>query len=153
NIPIPMNEHRNPKDLIPPFHELQEPSIELVVSGLLSTIARENIRYVGLLATDVRDRIFLAREIRRHCPDTVLFTFSADLLYLHTDSGLDFHGMLVVSPYPLLNMNQLWTDPSRGVRSRVQFPTYTAQGIYNATLALLAIGKKNKEREDIEDKM
>jgi hypothetical protein len=34
-------------------------------------------------------------------------------------------------------MNQIWSYPFKGRHSRLQFPDHTAQGVYNATLALL----------------
>lgn len=112
-------------------------SSELVLRNLLSTIAREEVRYVGLISTDVRDRLFLAGEVSRHAPDTTLFVYGADVLYLHSDYNLALRGALVVTPYPLLTANQLWTAPYDGAERRMAFPVSTAQGVYNAALALL----------------
>lgn len=112
-------------------------SSELVLRNLLSTLAREKIRYVGLISTDVRDRLFLAREVSQHSPNTVLFLYGADVLYLHSDYNVALRGALVVTPYPLFGLNQLWTTPFSGDEARVTFPVSTAQGVYNAALALL----------------
>ena len=112
-------------------------SAELTLSNLFSTIARERYSYVGIVATDVRDATFLAREVRRHCPATVLFTLNSDLLYAHPDSNQFTRGMLVITPYPLFNLEQLWTFPYRGGETRLQFSSQAAEGVYNATLALL----------------
>ncbi len=136
-MPIPLEESGEPKDVVPVISKLDTASVELVLADVLSTISREGIRYVGLLATDVRDRIFLAHEIREHCSNAVLFTFSSDVLYLHPDANLDLRGMLVVTPYPLFSLNQLWSYPFGGDRGRLQFPNHSSQGVYNATLALL----------------
>ncbi len=136
-MPIALAESSEPRDVLPVTSKLETSSVELVLATLLSTISREGIRYVGLLATDVRDRILLAREIRQHCPQAVLFTFSSDLLYLHPDVNQDLRGMLVATPYPLFNLNQFWSYPWSGDRARLQFPNHTSQGVYNAILALL----------------
>lgn len=112
-------------------------SSELVLRGLLSTIAQERVRYVGLISTDVRDRLFLAREIQRYAPHVVLFLYGADMLYLHPDYNVALRGALVVTPYPLFSANQLWTAPFDGGEHRSIFPVSTAQGVYNAALALL----------------
>jgi hypothetical protein len=137
NLRLSLEEGNEPKDLVPPFSSFDTFSVELVLSNILSTISRERIRYLGIFSTDIRDQIFLARKIREVAPNVVLFTFSAELIYLHTDVNLDFQGMLVVSTYPLFNRNQLWTYPFKGVESRLQFASDTAQGVYNATLLLL----------------
>jgi hypothetical protein len=112
-------------------------SVELILSKLLTTIAKERIFYVGIFSTDIRDQLFLVREIKKHTPNVTLFTVGADLTFLHSDVNLDFQGMLVITTYPLFSMNQVWSYPFTGRQSRLQFPDHTAQGVYNATLALL----------------
>jgi hypothetical protein len=139
HLPLPMSEGGAPgsRDAIPPFSALETVTVELVLGEILSAINRERIRYIVLSTTDVQDRIFLAREIRNHCPNAVIVTFSSDLLYLHAEANLDLQGTLVISPYPLFGLNQLWTWPFDGDQRRLQFTTPSAQGIYNATLWLL----------------
>lgn len=137
SIPLRVGESSQPKETPPSFSSLEVSSEELVLSRLLSTISHEEIHAVGILATDVRDIIFLAREIHKHCPGTLVFTVSSDLLYSHLDVGAAARGMLVFTPYPLYNLDQVWTPPLLGRETRVQFPNQDAEGIYNATLALL----------------
>jgi hypothetical protein len=127
-------------DVIPPFAQQEPAYAELVLSKTLETINREPIRYVGLVSSDALDRIFLAGEIRRHCPNVVLFTFDSDLLYLHSDSNLDFLGSLAISPYPLYGQNQVWDSFTNDLRRR-QFQTAQSEGCYNATLILLDSGR------------
>ena len=126
-----------PREVLPAFSDLTVRSAELTLSNLLSTIARERYGYVGIVATDVRDATFLAREVRQHCPATVLFAFNSDLLYAYPDVNDVTRGMLVFTPYPLFNLEQLWTYPYRGGEARLQFSSQPAEGVYNATLALL----------------
>ena len=110
---------------------------ELTLSNLLSTISREQYGYVGIVATDVRDATFLAREVRDHCPATVLFTLNSDLLYAYPDVNSATRGMIIVTPYPLFNLEQLWTYGYGGGKTRLQFSNQASEGVYNATLALL----------------
>jgi len=126
-----------PREVLPAFSDLTVQSAELTLSNLLSTIARERYSYVGIVATDLRDATFLAGEVRRHCPATVLFTLNSDLLYASRDVNSFTRGMLVITPYPLFNLEQLWTYPYRGGETRLQFSSQAAEGVYNATLALL----------------
>ena len=126
-----------PPEALPPFSELTVQSAELTLSNLLSTIERERYTYVGILATDVRDATFLAQEVKWRAPATVLFTFNSDLLYAYPSVNRYTRGMLVITPYPLFNLEQLWTYPYRGAQSRLQFSSQAAEGVYNATMALL----------------
>jgi hypothetical protein len=139
NIALPLSEggEQKARDVVPLFSALEPASIEKVISNIFSAINREPIRYIGLFTTDVQDRIFLVRELRKHCPNTTIFIYSSDLLYLHSEANLDFQGSLVITPYPLFSLNQLWSYPFNGDRNRLQFSTQSAQGSYNATLALL----------------
>ncbi|MGO8792036.1 MAG: hypothetical protein ACLQVL_32250 [Terriglobia bacterium] len=126
-----------PREVLPSFSDLTVQSAELTLSNLLSTIAREQFSYVGIVATDVRDVTFLAHEVRQHCPATVLFTLNSDLLYAYPDVNSATRGMIIITPYPLFNLEQLWTYAYGGGKSRLQFSNQAAEGVYNATLALL----------------
>lgn len=143
NLKLSLEEDGEPKDTIPPYSTFDTFSVELVLSNLFATIAKEGIQYIGIFSTDVRDQIFLTREIRTYAPNVTIFTLGADLIYLHSDVNLDFRGTLVISTYPLFSMNQNWTYPFTGQYYRLQFPDHTAEGVYNATLQLL-------NREDLE---
>jgi hypothetical protein len=117
---------------------LARSSARLALAQLLAAISLEEIRYVGIVATDVRDKLFLARQVRRYCPDVRLLTFESDILLADPAQNDSLRGMLVVSTYPLFNENQVWTtDRSDNKRRRIQFPSEAAQGVYNATLLLL----------------
>ena len=137
SIPLEEGDSTQPIETPPSFSPLEVSSADLVLSRLLSTISREEIHAVGILATDVRDTIFLAREIHLHCPSTLAFTVNSDLLYTHPEASPSTRGMLVFTPYPLFDLNQVWTPPFLGEASRLQFSNQAAEGVYNATLALL----------------
>ena len=73
----------------------------------------------------------------KHCPATVLFTLNSDLLYAYPNVNTATRGMIIITPYPLFNLEQLWTYDYGGGNSRLQFSNQAAEGVYNATLALL----------------
>ncbi len=139
NVPLQLGEQpqTNTQDVIPLHSSMELASTELVLGNILSTINREGIRHIGLFATDIRDQLFLAHELRTHCPNTLLFTSNADLLYLRPEVNADFQGLLLFSPYPLFNLNQRLSPPFDQGTPRIQFSSSQSQGIYNAALALL----------------
>jgi hypothetical protein len=125
-------------DVIPAFSDRSAMYDELSMSSLFGAIHRERIHYVGIIANDIEDLVFLVRQLRLWCPDTIIFTDGADLRFLHSDVNSDLQGMLVFSTYPLFGLNQSWTS-RRGVNPRMyQFSSDEAEGVYNATLKLLA---------------
>jgi len=110
-----------------------------VLSNILATIAREQCRYVGVVASDARDKLFLIRLIREYCPDVRIFVTDADQILLHPDYRYQMRGVIVGSTYPLIAQNQTWVDPQS--RERVLFATVAAQGCYNAALLHLGVNK------------
>ncbi|HET9532664.1 MAG TPA: hypothetical protein VFQ92_20085, partial [Blastocatellia bacterium] len=136
-LPLSLDESGNPRDVLPALAATTPLYDELVLSSTLSTISRAGFRYVGLLATDTKDKLFLARQVRKYCPDVRLFTLESDILYSHPTYSSFMEGTIVVSTYPLFNKNQAWSVTSKGQQKRLQFPNNGAQGVYNATLALL----------------
>ena len=132
------------RTVLPLASRTETASIEIVLATLLQTLEQEHVRYIGLVATDVQDRIFLSQQIRHHLPNSVLFMFSTDLLYLHPDANVDLRGAHVVTSYPLFSANQEWTAAA-GPTARLLFPTHTTQGVYNAALALLGLEASMQE--------
>lgn len=106
-----------------------------VLATILSTISRERFRYVGVVATDTRDKLFLTRLVREHCPDVHVFLTQADLLLTHPDYLYHMKGVVVGSTYPLYAPNQRWVNP--GAPELPLLASSAAQGYYNATLALI----------------
>src|SRR5262249_34044597 len=123
-------------DVATTYSRLEPTSVDAVLDRLLAGVDAHNIRYVGIVATDVRDKIFLAREVRKNRPDVTLFTFGADILYGHPEGADVLRGMLVVAPYSLCSVDRPWTFQAP-FRAQLQFPSSQAQGVFNATLVLL----------------
>ncbi len=137
NLALPDEASQQRRDVIPPVSPRAAIYDELLMDNLLTTIRRERIRYVGIVATDVEDLVYLAQQIRAYCPDTVVFTTSADIRFLHSEVNSDLRGMLVIGTYPLFNQLQNWTFPFEGESERKIFSSDLAHGVYNATVALL----------------
>ena len=129
-----------PADLVPTFtSDVTVPTNELVLENLLQGLSREGIRYVGILATDVKDKLFLAEQVRARVPDAVLFTFDNGLLYAHPQYAQTMDGLLVFSSAPLLAEGSPWQPVSLSPagRMRRQFASELEQGIYEAVRYLL----------------
>src|SRR5262245_34731261 len=105
-LDLSLHEVGEPQDVIPLMSpEITSSIAYLVLSHILSVINNEDVRYVGLLATDTRDKLFLAEQIRLYCPNVQLFTTESDLLYSHPKYVRFTRGMIVSSTYPLAYLN------------------------------------------------
>jgi hypothetical protein len=129
-----------PVDVVPSFSSLTTPAKDLELSNVLETISREGIRYVGILATDINDKLFLAGQIHRSSPDTLLFTFESNLLFAHPEYGSVMDGTLVASSAPLFTEGAHWLPrsafPDEG-RWRRQFESEAQEGNLAAVRFLL----------------
>jgi hypothetical protein len=115
----------------------------LVVNNFVQTMAQKRSRYVCLIATDARDKVFLADLIRDRFPDVQLCTTMADLLYTHPDHRYALGSMVVGSTYPLCPGVQAWGDVNREPERRsILFANQSLQGCYNAILVHLAEANK-----------
>jgi hypothetical protein len=119
-----------------PVSQLTPATLELMLDGIVHTIKEHEIRAIGIVGTDVRDKIFLADELHKRLPDARLFTFGANALYLRGEYNRSLRGMLIFSTYPLVLENQWW-DTTRILRRRHAFASDDAEGVYNATLRQL----------------
>ena len=140
---LDLTDATEPSDRLPTFTpRLTEGVLATVLTNILSTLSREQVRAVGILATDKRDFVFLAREVIRAVPNVQLFTTEPHILFLHPEYRSFVRGTLVASSYALDPRTQQSvtlphaTDAS-GPQQRRQFVTMAAQGRYNAFLYLL----------------
>jgi hypothetical protein len=109
----------------------------LIVGNILATIASEDIRYVGVVATDILDVIYLIRLIRENCPDVQVILVGNDLRYTDPQFTLDFRGTIIASSYPLDARAQVWSYPFEGAIERRLFASEFDIGRYNAALVLI----------------
>src|SRR6266851_8137233 len=82
-------------------------------------------------------RLFLVHRIHAEMPNATIVLLTSDLLYLHSDFASDTYGAVIVSTYSLFGANQLWSYPFQGDGNPEYFQNETAEGVFNATLALL----------------
>lgn len=120
-------------DILPVFSTLKQAKADTILSSALDAIRQDNLKYVGILATDVRDTVFLAQQIRNHVPNVLVFVLDNDSLYLNSEVVHDLGGMLISSTYPLFPISQLFT----GTDVRFIFSSQQEEGTYNALLGLL----------------
>jgi len=137
-VHIPFDSEDQTHDVVPSLDPaMSMVSDDQIVSQILATLTSDDIRAVGLFATDVRDKIFLATLIRQRCPSVTLFTTDADLLLASREHRNALAGTICASTYPLYPRVQEWTFAFRGEKHRVSFPSELGYGTYNAALALL----------------
>ena len=135
-LPLDLLDPTRPKEDLPVSSRLSPLAVDLLLDDVARTITRRRIRLVGLLATDVRDKLFLGDEIRKRVRDVQFFTYESNILYLRSDRNLALRGMLVLSTYPLVLENQ-WITSGDAQTRRFAFGSDAAQGTYNATLIQL----------------
>lgn len=124
------------QDSIPSLSAQQTPvSQEAVLSELAATLRRERIRYVGIIATDPLDELFLSKAIRALAPNVRIVVFHADLLLARQAREWGLSGILAVTSYPLIARNQFVEDALEP--NRTQFPDEGSEGVYNAMRSML----------------
>jgi hypothetical protein len=135
-IPLVLRDPDRPGDRPAPASQLTPATIELLLDEIERAVTGHRIRAVGVVASDVRDKIFLAGELHRRLGNVQLFTFDANALYLTPENNDALRGMLVLSTYPL-NLRAQWWVPGRLGGQRLSFPDDGALGIHNAVLMQL----------------
>ena len=119
-------------------------SVELVLSTLLEAVRREHVRIVNIDATDVRDKLFLIKEVRERAPDVLITSTDGDLFQVHPDQARWLTGLVIASTYPLHLSSQDFAYPFHGESGvprpngdLMQFSSVNMEGHYNAAIALL----------------
>jgi hypothetical protein len=125
--PLNLADENTPTDQLPVlFPNTTGSYVEQLLASTLRWIRDSRAGYVGIIATDARDKMFLARAVRRDAPNVVLFTTTTDVLYSHPDYYTSTGGMLIASPYEPLG------------EADTHFASSTMQGVHNALTALLS---------------
>jgi hypothetical protein len=131
-LEISLADRGSPADSVLELSPLTSRIEEMAMTSLLRTIPRKDIRYVGIVATDVKDEIFLAQQVRRWAPDVTLFLLESNLAYVHPHFHPALFGSLVVSSFPMLT-NEVVSDQGQ----LPQFGSETQKGTFLAVLRLL----------------
>ncbi len=143
-LAISLAEESRPVDVVPEFSRVTTPTKDLAISNLLAVLCSEGRSYLGLIATDTRDQIFLAERVREICPDTQLFLLDSDLLLAHPQHRDALDGSIVLSSSALFTRGLKRLEPpneflSSGVR---QFQSELHEGVVRAIDILLADAEK-----------
>jgi hypothetical protein len=148
-LELRLTDESQPVDIVPQFSRLTPAINDLGLSNLLAEIQRQGARYLGLLASDPRDKIFLAERVRRFAPDLVLFTYGSDLIYAHPQYSEKLDGMLVVSTFsPRSDVQAIGKNPQRKRRNLRQFTSEFQQGVYLAARRLLSPKERGSKPRD-----
>lgn len=108
---------------------------ESLLIHIAATLREERADYVAIAATNVLDVLFLARFVRKICPDVRLVFLENDALFVRPPDSASFIGSLAISTYSLMLRNQLWIRPN--TEWLVPFSSSSTEGVYNAMLALI----------------
>jgi hypothetical protein len=146
------------EDSVPSFSGSQEPlSQQAVMLSISDAIRQQNIKYVGIAATDIFDTLFLSKFLKIAAPNTRVFVLNADILMVRTSAeGRELDGTLAVTTYPLFDRNRLWTTAEVPLRAAAAaapssidvFPSRIAEGVYNAVLFALDLDGPSREYVD-----
>lgn len=98
------------------------PTIDLLIEDITRSLAQHGVRLVLLQATDVRDKLFLARELKKRRPDLQLATTESNALFARAEFNPWLRGMLVLASDPLL----------APISARGVFPNDGAAGAFRA---------------------
>jgi hypothetical protein len=143
NLQLSLDQPSSATDLLPTFSDATTAANDVVLEHIMTTISRDDIRAVGLMGTDVRDKLFLAQYIRRFAPDVLLFTLESDVLFTHAQFASSLKGTLFATTYPLAPRSREWTtgdiDDKDPRDPDLFFQTTTSEGVFNATLLLLSV--------------
>jgi hypothetical protein len=131
------------------YSPLQTPlSQESILQAIIAALRKEHAKVVIIRAGDPLDMIFLSKYLRQNYPQARLVTVGADLLMAHDSYDPRFHGILAVTPYPLLAGTEFPSlDPSASDgKHAVQrlFPDSYTVGEFNAFSSLVAADAKCK---------
>jgi hypothetical protein len=141
HVPLSLTDPARPAESPPVMSRLTAPTLDVVMDGITRTLRSHDVRMVGIAASDIRDRLFLASELRGRLRDVRFFTFESNTLYLAPEFNHHLRGMLVVSTYPLIPETQLWAA-GPGSRHLLSFANEYAEGVYNA--ALVQLGRRDQ---------
>ncbi|HEX9671502.1 MAG TPA: hypothetical protein VGC93_18690 [Thermoanaerobaculia bacterium] len=134
-----------PADVGTEFDPLTPRTKELMIANLLESIPRYGVRYVGIVATDTRDKLYLTERMRGFAPGTVLFAFENHLVQAHPRFVRPLRPVLLVGNFP--TTTDYRPRSARASATLRQFGSEFHQGIYRA--AELLIGRLRGQRVDV----
>jgi len=139
-LEVSLADQRTPVDVLPEMSPLTARIYDMALADLLRQIKSEGFSYIGILATDVKDQLFLAEEVRRWAPGAILFVIDNNLLYVHPQYNATTFGMLTISSFPLSveGSQRSLSLASLEPRTRRQFASERQEGIFLAVRSLVS---------------
>lgn len=138
-LPLDLRDATSGRDSILNYSGQTPSSQEAVLMNIGRELQRGRYSFIGVMASDPLDGVFLSRAVRQLCPDARLFSLDNDLLFVRAAHDSPLTGMLSVNTYPLFLANQRWSAPNGGSQGRTvfAFPNQISEAVYNATVAIL----------------
>jgi hypothetical protein len=115
----------NDDDTVATYSPSQTPlSQESILQAIVATLRKEHARLVLIRASDPLDVVFLCRYLRQNYPQARLLTSGADLLMIHDFYDPRFHGILALTPYPILTAADFpyWSSTQSDNASKAAMP-------------------------------
>ncbi len=107
------------EDSVPHFSIENTPlSQEAQLMAIARQLHRYRSQYIGIVASNPLDQIFLAQFLHRACPDARLVFFGGDLLMEREIDDVPFIGSMTVTPYNLIGLGKSSAAPVPGVPIR-----------------------------------
>ncbi|MDB5390639.1 MAG: hypothetical protein JWM11_6285, partial [Planctomycetaceae bacterium] len=147
--PLPFDPEETAHD-VPPIQTplITASSVELLLNEIMRTILVSKTAYVGLMATDIRDTIFLAEMLKLRCPHLQLLIVESDVLLTHPSYTDSLRGAIVASSYPH------FPEGIEACRRNKSLPIMggpAQYGIYNAVLLQRALARENTGLAYVDD--
>lgn len=142
---VNLSDSLRPRERPPNVSRLTHSASDVVFAALVRAVSEHNVRLVVIHSTDVRDKLWLADEIRRRVRDIAIATFESNALLLRPEFATAFRGGIVISSFPLLPEAHFWASTTRDQAGRpvvslgnlAGFTSDDAFGVFNATLEAL----------------
>lgn len=111
-LAISLADQSRPVDVVPEFSILTTPTKDLALSNLLAALCGEGKKsYLGIIASDTRDQVFLAERVHEICPDLQIFLLTSDLMLAHPQNRDALDGAIILSSSALFPRGLTWLEP------------------------------------------
>ncbi len=112
---------------------------EAILLDIVNRLNEKAIQFIVLRSTSSLDQIFLSEFLRRSYSEGRVVIDGADLLFNRGTEGRSLRGVMMLSPYPLLTVEQDWTSSLLKTRTGGYrtFGEDTAEALYIAARELL----------------
>jgi hypothetical protein len=137
-------------DLISKFSSTQTAlSQEAQLMEIERRLQKLHVRHILISSSNVLDQIFLARELRRACPNaSIIFYNGGDLLVERDVDNAPYIGSLTVSPYGLFTFDPAFHNSIRSPAERRVFSDARGAALYNAASYIFWLHSEYPQKPD-----